>query len=138
MSARILVVDDDPCMRELLKLHLRSAGYEVAVAEDAVVAGRMILKSPPDLLVMDVGMPYMNGFEFVATLVADQTVPCVPVIFLTAAPHGEIRAAELGAGFLQKPCIADDLLTAVERRLALNVAAVQIGNRPAVGYQPRL
>jgi DNA-binding response OmpR family regulator len=138
MSARILVVDDDPCMRELLKLHLRSAGYEVGVAEDALVAGRMILNAPPDLLVIDVGMPYLNGFEFVATLVADQTVPCIPVIFLTAAPHGEIRAAALGAGYLQKPCIADDLLKAVEQRLAFNVAAVQIGNGRAVGYQPRL
>lgn len=125
MGARILIVDDDQCMRELLQLHLRSAGYEVAVAEDAVVAGRMILKSPPDLLIVDVEMPYINGVEFVATLVADQTVPYIPVIFLTATPHFEVRAAELGAGYLQKPCMAGQLLKAVQQRLALQVVASQ-------------
>src|SRR4051794_28613397 len=102
MSSKILIVDDDECMRELLQLHLRLAGYEVAAAEDAVVAGRMVLASPPDLLVVDVEMPYMSGVEFVATLVADQTVPHIPVIFLTATPHFEIQAAALGAGYLEK------------------------------------
>lgn len=105
-------------MRDLLRLHLRLAGYEVQVAEDALVAGRMVLQSPPDLVLVDVEMPYMNGVEFVATLVADQTLPCIPVIFLTALPHFEERAAELGAGYIQKPCLSADLLNAVEQRLA--------------------
>jgi DNA-binding response OmpR family regulator len=126
MGARILVVDDDECMRELLQLHLRIAGYDVDAAEDALVAGRMVLKSPPDLMLVDVQMPYMNGPQFVAALKADKTIPQIPVIFLTAMPNFEGRAAELGAGYLEKPCMADDLLRAVKQGLAFHGARTRI------------
>src|SRR5438093_272846 len=57
MPATILVVDDDQTIRELLQLHLRNAGYAVHVAEDAVEAGHLVLRSPPDLIISDVTMP---------------------------------------------------------------------------------
>src|SRR3954465_2419683 len=104
MTARIRGVDDDRCMRDLLKLHLASAGYHVRVAEDALVAGRMLLQSPPDLLLVDIEKPSMSGVGFVATLVADQSVPYVPVIFLTAREDFADHAEGLGAVFLTKPC----------------------------------
>src|SRR5258706_10206041 len=63
MSASILIVDDDESIRELLRLHLSAAGYEVNVAPDGIAAGYMVLRSPPDLILCDVSMPHMDGFE---------------------------------------------------------------------------
>lgn len=117
MTAKILVVDDDRCMRELLQLHLRSAGYHVRVAEDAVVAGRMLLQSVPDLLIVEVDLRYMSGREFVATLVADQSIPFIPVIFITANENFEPQAELLGADCIIKPCRVDEILKRVARRL---------------------
>src|SRR5712692_3886920 len=117
MTAKILVVDDDSCMRELLQLHLRSAGYHVRVAEDAVVAGRMLFQSVPDLLIVGVELRYMSGREFVATLVADQSIPPIPVIFITANENFEPHAELLGADCIIKPCRVDEVLKRVARRL---------------------
>lgn len=118
MPTKVLVVDDERSIRDLMALHLRSAGHQVLLAEDALVAGRMLLESKPDLLLVDVDMPYMNGQDFVATLLADQTVPYVPVIFVTADETFGPRALALGADCVTKPCRADVLLDLVARRLA--------------------
>jgi len=102
----------------LLRLHLSSAGYAVEVAEDAIAAGYAVLKSPPDLIVCDVAMPHMDGFELVAALRADQALPRVPVIFLTSLAGGDARARELGPSeYLQKPVRLEELLAAVWRHL---------------------
>ncbi len=118
MAARILIVDDDESMRELLRLHLSSAGYEVQVAEDAIAAGYRVLQGAPDLIICDVDMPHMSGFEFVAALKADKTLPEVPVIFLTAVEEGDHRGKELGAvGYIVKPVRADRLLSLVAQHV---------------------
>jgi two-component system, OmpR family, response regulator len=115
---RILVVEDDESMRELLRLHLSSAGYAVEVAEDAIAAGYSVLKAAPDLIVCDVAMPHMDGFELVAALRADAGVSSqLPVIFLTAQSDGDDRARELGGEFLAKPIRLEELLKAVSRHL---------------------
>jgi CheY-like chemotaxis protein len=114
MAAHILVVDDDDSIRELLRLHLGSAGYEVDVAEDAIVAGYKVLRRPPDLIIADVNMPHMSGFEFVAALKEDKSLPYIPVIFLTSMDDGDHRGKELGAvGYLLKPVRSDKLLSMV-------------------------
>jgi two-component system, chemotaxis family, chemotaxis protein CheY len=118
MAARILVVDDDENIRELLRLHLSSAGYEVQTAADAIAAGYLILKGPPDLILTDVNMPHMNGFEFVAALKADRSLPNIPVIFLTSVEDGDARGKELGAvGYITKPVRADRLLSIVAQHV---------------------
>jgi two-component system chemotaxis response regulator CheY len=118
MAARILVVDDDDSIRELLRLHLSSAGYEVDVAADAIAAGYLVLKSPPDLIITDVNMPHMNGFEFVAALKADPALPKMPIIFLTSVEDGDARGKELGAvGYVTKPVRADRLLAIVAQHV---------------------
>ena len=84
-------------MRELLRLHLSSAGYAVEVAEDAIAAGYSVLKAAPDLIVCDVAMPHMDGFELVAALRADAGVSNnLPVIFLTADERGRRPRARAG------------------------------------------
>jgi two-component system chemotaxis response regulator CheY len=114
----ILVVDDSNDVRELLRMHLADAGYEVLTAEDAVEAGRVILRGAPDLMIVDVNMPYMDGFELVATLLADTTIPLFPVMFLTSRDDAEDRAELLGAvACLRKPVLADRLLRTVARHI---------------------
>ncbi len=118
MAARILVVDDDDSLRELLRMHLAAAGYEVSTAPDAIAAGYQVLKSPPDLILSDVNMPFMDGFEFVAALRSDPALRSIPVIFLTSVEEGDDRGKELGAvGYLTKPVRADHLLSLVAQHV---------------------
>ena len=115
----ILIVDDDASVRELLKLQLVGEGYEVELADDAIVAGRALMRSPPDLMLVDVAMPYLDGLDFVAALKADTTVPDVPAVFITG--HGEVvsRAQALGVPCLMKPFSVEALLDVVRRELQL-------------------
>jgi diguanylate cyclase (GGDEF)-like protein len=115
---RILVIDDDESMRELVRLHLRNAGYDVVLAENAIVAGHLVQRSAPDLIVADVEMPYMDGFQFVEGLKANAAFSAIPVLFLTIRTDGESRARQLGAAaFLTKPLQAERLLAAVAKHL---------------------
>ena len=119
MASKILVVEDDESMRELLRLHLEHAGYQVSIAEDGIGAGYAVLKSPPDLIVCDVDMPNMNGFQLVEALRADAALPKMPVIFLTSVEDGAGRAAQLGAAdYILKPVLVDRLLAAVQKALS--------------------
>lgn len=112
--ASIMVIDDDQSMRELVRLHLSNAGYEVRMAEDAVVGGRMVLERAPDLIICDVDMPYMSGYDFVAALRTDATKAGIPVIFLTVTEDVADQARKLGAvAYLMKPVMADRLLEVV-------------------------
>ena len=116
--ATILVVDDDESMRLLLRGYLLMAGYDVLVAEDAIVAGHLILRGAPDLMILDINMPYMDGFEFARALKADPTVPFIPIIFLTVRTDGFDRAMELGAvAYVMKPISPHDLVATVKRHV---------------------
>jgi DNA-binding response OmpR family regulator len=118
MVSRILVVDDDPNMLELLALHLSNAGYKVQTAEDGIAAGYRVLSQKPDLIICDIHMPHLNGFEFVAALRNDPAVQDIPVIFLTTAADVEHRCKELrAAGYLHKPTRADRLLSFISEKI---------------------
>ena len=123
--ARILVVDDEPAIRELLRLHLQNAGYEVVEANDAVVAGKMILAKAwrIDLLVVDAHMPYMTGIDFAAAVIADTTLPPVPIILITGHSALAERADVLGVPCLMKPFTADTLAATVAKTLAATLPA---------------
>lgn len=111
---RILVVDHDECMRGLLHLHLSNAGYEVETAEDAIVAMKSIMRRPPNLMIVDVDMPYMNGLDFVHALKSDSNFSRIAVMFLTARTDVEDRGRALGAlACLTKPLLAPKLISAV-------------------------
>ena len=101
-------------MRDLLKFHLRKQGYDVLMAEDAVVAGHLVVRHKPDLLIVDVQMPYMNGYDFVAAVKADPETKNIPVVFLTGDEDVGHKAPRLGAAaHLRKPVTADRLLEVV-------------------------
>ncbi len=117
MPKSILVVDDDQSLRELLKLHLSSAGYSVTTASDGIEAGYAVLKEPPDLIITDVNMPNMDGYQFVEALKSDKSLPKIPVIFLTSMDD-VARGKDLGAvGYITKPVRADRLLAVVAEHL---------------------
>jgi chemosensory pili system protein ChpA (sensor histidine kinase/response regulator) len=115
---QILVVDDDASILDLLKHYLNGAGYGVRVAGDAMEAGRMLIEHVPDLLLVDIDMPYMNGFDFVSALQADDTLPVIPVVFISGHSQYAQRAADMGFDFLHKPLHKDKLLNAVAKYTA--------------------
>ena len=111
---KILAIDDDPSMLALLKRQLENAGYVVLLAEDGIVGGHLALNASPDLILLDVEMPYLNGYDLFEALRVDSVTRHIPVIFLTANKHVEERTRSLGAeAYLRKPLNTDRLLEVV-------------------------
>jgi two-component system phosphate regulon response regulator PhoB len=120
----VLVIDDDLEVRRLLRRHLEAAGYRVATAEDAVEAGHSVADQLPDLIIADFKMPYMNGNEFVGLLRGDETVPDIPVLFITSKQSSnELVGRTFGFPLLTKPLDVEDLLANVKALLARGIAA---------------
>ena len=115
-KTRILIIDDDIGFRDLLRIHLSAAGYKVQVAEDGVAGGRALLEQPPELIVSDVNMPFLDGFELLSLMRSDERTASIPVILLSGRSDGDTmaKAVELGAAdFLTKPVTRDQLLESV-------------------------
>lgn len=107
-------------MRELVAVHLGDAGHDVATCADGAVAIRAILDQKPDLVILDLGMPYIDGFDLLAALKGDPLTRAIPVIVLSSRTDLQSldRVVALGAAeFLNKPIRVENLLDAVERRL---------------------
>jgi CheY-like chemotaxis protein len=113
---RVVVIDDDTVMRDLLDMHLRNAGYEVLSAEDAVDGGHLVMRTLPDLIICDVDMPYLNGYDFVAALKTHEETRDIPIVFLTSTEDLDGMTTRLGAvAHLTKPVRADRLLEVIGR-----------------------
>ena len=112
----VLVVEDEAAIRDLLRLHLRNAGYSVVVAEDAIEAGKRLLENPSDfdLIVIDAQLPYLSGIEFASTLIADTTLPALPIILITGHEELVPRAERLDVPCLVKPFSAQRFISLVE------------------------
>jgi DNA-binding response OmpR family regulator len=116
---KILVVDDDPEVRMATRDFLSSKGYEVTLAEGGREALRMIDASPPDVVLLDVAMPDMDGMEALKRMVA--THPAMPVIMVTANADIEItsKVLQLGAAdYVPKPFDLDYLDQAISIQLS--------------------
>jgi len=115
-SGRILVVDDDETVRDVVRRYLELAGFTVDLAGDGAEGLRVFAERPPDLVVLDVMMPGINGLEVCKRL---RQVSQVPIVMLTALGEEENRIAGLQLG-------ADDYVTKPfsPKELALRVASV--------------
>jgi class 3 adenylate cyclase len=131
MSARprVLVADDSPDNLLLVQHLLSGDGYETIAASDGVEALRKIRDSLPDVILLDVSMPYLDGFEVCRELKADPATADIPVLLLTAwsEPDQRVRGLQLGAeDFLSKPFDCRELLARVHRRLRSKQAADEL------------
>jgi CheY-like chemotaxis protein len=114
MSHHILVVDDDAAIREMIKLVLESEDFSVATAANGREALDQIAANRPLLVLLDLQMPVMTGWETLAHLRAANTE--VPVVFMTAGYRAKAEAERFGAdGYVGKPFELDTLLGVVER-----------------------
>jgi CheY-like chemotaxis protein len=126
VSAKILVVEDEPENRLLIGMILTTEGYQVIPAVDGADALARLASEPPDLILLDLMMPQMNGFEVLERLRADPTTAPVPVIVLTAlAQERDIaRAVSSGAqGYVIKPFEPDELLKRIGQALGVRCEA---------------
>ena len=116
----ILVVDDFADVREMYAAYLRFAGFRVDEAADGVEALAKASKLRPDLVLMDLSLPGLDGWEATRRIKADEQTRHIPVVALTGhtlAPYLQ-RARDAGVdGFLAKPCLPDALVAEVRRLL---------------------
>lgn len=116
MAHRVLAVDDDPVIRQLLEINLELEGYEVRLASDGVEAVEAAREFRPDLILLDVMMPRMDGWQACATIREDADLAEIPVVFLSArAQDADVEKGNaLGAAaYLTKPFDPGDLLDLV-------------------------
>ncbi len=119
-KARILVIDDDASVRASMVDALAGEGYDCVGAEDGRLGLARIADTPPHLIIVDILLPKLSGFELVATLRSDPATRLIPVMVVTALTDRPSyrRMMELGAeDFLSKPFALDELLGAVETQL---------------------
>jgi two-component system response regulator MprA len=111
MSRRVLIVDDDEDMQALLQTVLENQEYEVVTAEDGLVALQELEKSVPDLILLDLMMPRMDGYAFAEELRNRGLQSSIPIIVLSADVNAKQNADQLRAdSYMAKPFDVRDLL----------------------------
>ncbi len=123
--AYILVVEDDPEINALMALTLRVEDYEVAQARDGKQALQMVVERLPDLILLDVMMPHLSGYEVARVLQKDAATRHIPLIFVTAKSDTEdrVRGLEMAIDYVCKPFAAPELIARV--RAALRMSKLQ-------------
>jgi len=117
----ILAVDDNPDNLFVIKLALEHQGYNVKLVHNGYAALAQIQTQPPDLILLDVMMPGMTGYEVTEQIRADKTLPFIPIILITAYEESSsIKGLDLGADeFIRKPVEIDELQARVRSLLRL-------------------
>ena len=114
-TRRVLIVDDDDAIRSVICLVLSDEGFEVIEAADGAIALERVQEYPPSLILLDMRMPVMDGWQF-ATAYRELPSPHAPIITMTAAVDARQWASEIGAqGVLEKPFDVDELISTVEQ-----------------------
>jgi two-component system KDP operon response regulator KdpE len=127
---RILVVDDEPPIRRFLRTSLGAQNYDIVEAEDAPTALKILADDKVDVIVLDLGLPGMDGFELIRQLRAAGSVIPIVVLSSRSDEQGKVRALDMGADdYVTKPFGTDELLARI--RAALRHRLQQEGERPA-------
>jgi CheY-like chemotaxis protein len=122
VTATILIVDDDYMNREILQAHMNNAGYDVLTANNGAAALEVIKRQLPDLVLMDVRMPGMTGYEVCAHLKSQAHTRHLPVLLMTAMDDDENQANGTAAGadgFLSKPFDARVIHAQIQRLIGV-------------------
>ncbi|PIR01294.1 MAG: diguanylate cyclase response regulator [Nitrospinae bacterium CG11_big_fil_rev_8_21_14_0_20_45_15] len=120
LASHILIVDDTPANVDILKVILSREGYNVSMAPNGEVALNVIPRSMPDLILMDVMMPGLNGFEVCEKLKVDEATKEIPVIFVTAKSETEdiVKAFDVGGvDYITKPYQYREILSRIKTHL---------------------
>ena len=131
MSSRVLIVEDEPDIRELVVHHLKREGYQVSAASSGEEALRQVHAAPPDLVILDLMMPAMDGLEVCRRLRQDPATTSLPIVMLTAKGEevDRVLGLEIGADdYVVKPFSPKELLA--------RVRAVLRRSRPAPDASP--
>lgn len=112
----VLIVDDDPAIREILGEVFRDQGFVVTTAANGAVAIRAVATMRPDVIVLDIHMPIMDGIAFAHAYQAGPGPHAPIVVFSTAADSPQVRSIR-PASTVSKPCDLDTLIDTVERQL---------------------
>ena len=122
-SANILVVDDEPRNIKILQIQLQTRGYSVRTACDGEEALESIKEDAPDLILLDINMPKIDGFEVVKRVRADKHTEFIPIIMITAlrdTQENRIKAVEAGADdFIEKPFSSFEVLARIKSLLRI-------------------
>ena len=120
---RLLVIEDDDAVREMLEMVLDSEGFEVVTAHHGAAAIAMLDEVEPSLILLDMKMPVLDGWEFLERY-RRRPGAKVPVVVLTAAYDAARRAADVAAdAYVAKPFAIDDLVRVIERYLPADTRA---------------
>lgn len=128
----ILIVDDTPANLQLLAQMLSEQGYKVRIAQDGTMALLSIQSSPPDLILLDIMMPELNGYEVCSKLKASSLTKDIPIIFISALNEvfDKVKAFEVGGvDYITKPFQAQEVLARVEHQLQLCRLSQQVLER---------
>ena len=118
----VLVVEDYQDAREMYAAYLQFSGYEVAEAIDGVQAIEKTLELMPDIILMDLALPRMDGWEATRRLKSDEKTRHIPIVALTGHALAGFAESARQAGcdaFVTKPCLPDALVAEIERMLAV-------------------
>jgi DNA-binding response OmpR family regulator len=114
---KILIIEDEPQYRFLLQLNLEASGYQVVLAEDGLAGLEMVVREEPDLILLDIMLPNMNGYELCQQVRQFSTVP---IIMITARAGQKNIVAGLNAGaddYITKPFSADEMMARIQATL---------------------
>jgi two-component system phosphate regulon response regulator PhoB len=106
MKPTVLLVEDDRPLRDLMELRLTRLGFHVSVAGDGVEALKMIREHPPQVILLDILLPQMNGLELMRLLRDEPNAPAIPIIVISALGFREVVQQAIAAGaqdFMLKP-----------------------------------
>ena len=119
-KAKILVVDDDPSSLELMEAILVPNGYEIITANDGSKAVAIMVEKKPDLILLDIMMPGLDGYSTLAKIKENKTISKIPVVMLTAMGfqlNKELALRFGAAGYITKPVDLAELLKTISRLL---------------------
>jgi len=117
----VLIVDDYPDAREMYSEYLQYSGFDVIEAENGMEALAKAADKSPDIILMDLSLPVMDGWEATRRLKADERTSAIPVVALTGHALAGISEGAMRAGcdaFVTKPCLPEDLVKEIRKVLS--------------------